>query len=137
MKAKAVKSSEGVELHVMGDVVRVILSTDDTGGGMTLVQQRSEPGAGIPPHVNTREDETFQVLEGEVEFDIGDHSLTAVPGTVVYVPRNLPHSFRVVGTGPALIQIAMVPGGLERMIKEIIALPKPVLKSVEVICERY
>jgi quercetin dioxygenase-like cupin family protein len=118
-----VKVEVGRRLNVMGDVLRVILSHDDTGGSMTLVQQRSLPGAGIPLHVDAREDEIFQVLEGQVEFQVGEKTTAAEPGTVVYAPKHLPHSFRVVGSESALIQIAMVPGGLERMIEEIMRLP--------------
>jgi len=138
MNAKTVTLQEGAKLNVMGDVVRVILGSEDTGGSLTLVQQRSLPGAGIPLHINTREDEIFQVLEGQVEFQVGAGTITAEPGTVVYVTRHLPHSFRVVGSAPALIQIMMMPGGLEKMIEEIIGLPKPPDgQKIEAICERY
>lgn len=138
MNAKTVKVGDGDKLKVMGDSVRVILRSEDTGGQLTLVQQRSSPGVGIPLHVNTREDEIFQVLEGQVEFHVGDQKLIAEAGTVVYAPKNLPHCFRVVGTASALIQITMMPGGLEKMIEEIIRLPMPPdREKVGAICERY
>lgn len=138
MSAKTVTAEEGTQLDVMGDAVRIILRSEDTGGRLTLVQQRSRPGAGIPLHINTREDEVFQVLEGRVEFQVGEQKLTAEPGTVVHVPKHLPHSFRIVGTGVALIQILMLPGGLEKMVEEIIQLPKPPDEQrIAAICENY
>jgi quercetin dioxygenase-like cupin family protein len=117
MKSTIVRSNEGTRFDLMGDEVRVILGSEQTGGGLTLVQQRSAPGAGVPLHVNTKEDETFQVLEGSVEFQVGAETVIAEAGTVVHVQRNLHHSFRIVGADPALIQIMMVPGGLEKMVE--------------------
>jgi quercetin dioxygenase-like cupin family protein len=138
MSAKTVTAEDGTRLDLMGDAVRIILRSEDTGGSLTLVQQRSPPGAGIPLHINTREDEVFQVLEGRVQFQVGEQTLTAEPGTVVHVPKNLPHSFRIVGTDAALLQIMMLPGGLEKMIEEIIQLPKPPDgQKIAAICERF
>jgi quercetin dioxygenase-like cupin family protein len=138
MNAKTIRLEEGEKLNLMGDAVRIILRAEDTGGTLTLVQQRSSPGAGIPLHVNTREDEIFQVLEGQVEFHVGDQTLVAENGTVVYAPRHVPHSFRVVGTAPALLQITMTPGGLEKMVEEIVKLTMPPdPQKIGAICERY
>ena len=138
MSARVVRNGEGVEWNVMGDVVRVILSQDETGGGMSLAQQSVKPGSGIPLHVNTREDEVFQVLEGELEFQIGDGTVVAEPGTTIYAPRHTPHGFRAAGSTPALLQITMIPGGLEKMVEEISRLPMPPnAAEVGAICERY
>jgi quercetin dioxygenase-like cupin family protein len=138
MSAKIVTAEEGTRLNLMGDAVRIILRSEETGGSLSLVQQRSLPGAGIPLHINTREDEVFQVLEGRVEFQVGEETITAETGTVVHVPKNLPHSFLIVGADAAVLQIMMLPGGLEKRIEEIIQLPKPPEgASVAAICERY
>ena len=138
LSAKTVTAEEGTRLELMGDAVRIILRCEDTGGSLSLVQQRSLPGAGIPLHINTREDEVFQVLEGRVEFHVGEQTITAERGTVVHVPKDLPHSFRIVGTDAALLQIMMLPGGLEKMVEEIVELPKPPERQkIAAICERY
>ena len=122
----------------MGDVVRVILTEDDTGGSVSLAQQFVKPGSGIPLHVNTREDEVFQVLEGQLEFQIGNETVAAEPGTVIYAPKHLPHGFHAVGSAPALLQITVIPGGLEKMAQEISRLPMPPdMGKVGAICERY
>ena len=138
MNPKIVTSDEGTRWNFMGDAVRIILRCEDTGGSFTLVQQRSAPGAGVPPHVHSREDETFQIIEGKVEFQIGDRTVIAEAGTAVYAPKDLPHGFRVIGDEPALMQILMVPGGLEKMFEEIVHLPPPLdPASVEGICRRH
>lgn len=143
VSAKIVAQDQGDHLTLMGDEVRVILRSEDTGGQLTLVQQRSSPGAGVPLHINTREDEVFQVLEGQVEFHVGDQTITAEAGTTVYVPRKVSHSFRVVGSVPALIQITMTPGGLEKMVEEIIQVVSastttpPDRQKIEAICDKF
>jgi len=118
--------------------VRFILTSADTDGSLALMQQRSAPGAGIPLHVHTREDEIFQVLEGQVEFVVEGRTLLAEAGTVVYAHKNLPHSFRVVGTKPALFQVLAIPGGLEKMLDEIMRLPAPPDPGkIAGVCEQY
>jgi quercetin dioxygenase-like cupin family protein len=138
MRAKTVTTEQGTKLEVMGDAIRFILTSEDTDGRMTMAQQRSLPGAGIPLHVHAKEDEIFQVLEGQVQFQVGDQTTIAESGTVVFAPKQLPHGFRVVGETPALIQITMMPGGLDKMMEEIVRLPAPLdPRKVEAICERY
>jgi mannose-6-phosphate isomerase-like protein (cupin superfamily) len=135
---KNITNKEGRIFNLLGDAVRVILSCDDTAGCMTLIEQRSQPGTGIPLHVHANEDEIFQILEGEIEFKIGDKTVVANPGTVVYAPKNLPHSFRVSGTQPAHFQVTAIPGGLEKMFDEITQLPfPPEPQKLRAACEKY
>ena len=46
-------------------------------------------------HVHTREDEVFLVLDGDVCFDVDGERRAAGPGTTAYMPRGVPHSFRI------------------------------------------
>ncbi len=52
-------------------------------------------GFSPPRHVHTREDEVFLVLDGDVCFDVDGERRAAGPGTTVYMPRGVPHSFRI------------------------------------------
>jgi quercetin dioxygenase-like cupin family protein len=52
------------------------------------------PGGGPPPHTHSGEDETFYLLEGEIEFLLGEARITAGPGDFVNVPRGTVHCFR-------------------------------------------
>jgi hypothetical protein len=49
----------------------------------------------VPLHAHTQEDEVWYVLEGEIAFTVGDETKLAGPGTFLYVPRNVPHTFQV------------------------------------------
>ncbi|GAC1410422.1 MAG: hypothetical protein NVSMB64_19540 [Candidatus Velthaea sp.] len=73
------------------------------------------PGGGPPPHIHTREDETYVVVRGDFRFWHGNHVVDARPGTVIYMPRNETHYFRNVGNTRGEAVLTIIPAGLERM----------------------
>ena len=93
----------------------------------------------IPPHVHTKEDEIFKVLEGELEVTVGDSTTILKAGDLAFAPKNIPHSWKVVGDKPCKTILSAFPSGIELMFEEIGALPpgKPDFTKVTAICERY
>jgi quercetin dioxygenase-like cupin family protein len=65
----------------------------------------------------------FHVLEGEMEFTVADKSVIATAGTTVFLPRDVPHEFKVVGEVPAKALVTVVPAGIEDMFQELSELP--------------
>jgi quercetin dioxygenase-like cupin family protein len=59
--ARLVPAAVGTPLTVLGDQL-LKLTGQDTNDQFALIEQVNEPGAGLPPHLHTREDETFFVL---------------------------------------------------------------------------
>ena len=57
------------------------------------------------------------VLEGQIRFRVGDDEFVAGPGTWVWQPRGVAHTFRVESEGARALVI-FTPGGLERMFEE-------------------
>ena len=84
-----------------------------------VLEEMTPPQGGPPPHVNHREDEVFCVLEGELQFMVGDRSVTATAGSVLHVPHGIPHTFKNVGTTPSRMLIFVTPGGLEKFFEEV------------------
>ena len=78
------------------------------------------PQGGPPPHLHTREDETFHVLEGELEFVVGERTLSTSAGSVVYAPRGVLHGFRNVGTTHSRMAVIITPAGLESRAGEVL-----------------
>jgi mannose-6-phosphate isomerase-like protein (cupin superfamily) len=76
------------------------------------------PGGGPPPHIHTREDETFYLLEGEIEFLLGEQLIVAGPGDFVNVPRGTVHRFQNTGTESARLVLTFTPAGIERWFEE-------------------
>jgi mannose-6-phosphate isomerase-like protein (cupin superfamily) len=88
---------------------------------ITAAEARS--GWPAPGHVHTREDESWYVIEGELEFQVGDREATAGPGTLVYAPRNVPHRYHV-SKAPARYLLFFTPGGIEPLFAEVAELQK-------------
>ena len=85
---------EGDAFSAVGDVYRNLALGRQTGGVYTLHEIRVSPNNGPPAHIHSREDESFFVLEGELDFQIGDEKITAQPGTFIQGPRGIAHSFK-------------------------------------------
>ena len=60
-----------------------------------------EPGAGAPLHLHPDVDEVLIVLEGTLDFRLGDERRTVGAGHTVSIPAGTPHSFTVLGPGEA------------------------------------
>ena len=56
---------------------RFLATGEDTDGKYSLWDAIVTPGGGLPPHVHSREEEGFYVLEGEITFTIGGKRLVA------------------------------------------------------------
>lgn len=100
-----------------GSLMTVKARAEDTGGALGLVEGSFYEGFGPPLHVHRREDEGFYVLEGEIRFRRGDDEFVAGPGSLVWGPRGVPHTFKVQPGGARALVIVM-PGGFERMFEE-------------------
>src|SRR5262245_1324420 len=66
-----------------------------------------------PLHIHRAEDEAFWVLEGHLTVRCGDEEFAAGPGAFVYMPRGVPHTFRLEGGTPARLLLLLTPGGGE------------------------
>jgi mannose-6-phosphate isomerase-like protein (cupin superfamily) len=66
----------------------------DSGGAFAAGFLRAEPMSGPPLHMHTREDEWFYVLKGELTVQVGDRRFTCAPGTSVFAPRDVPHTWQ-------------------------------------------
>jgi quercetin dioxygenase-like cupin family protein len=117
-----IPSGEGKTVNVIGNAITIRLHGRDTGGVLSVVESVDQPGGGPPPHIHHREDETFQVLEGEYEFTCGGKTFTARKGATIFAPRGVPHSYRYVGHTPGRLMAILTPAGFERFFEEVGAL---------------
>ena len=99
-------------LWVLGELVTYKISSQRTGGAYSLFEAATHPGAGPPPHIQHREDESFYVLEGEFEFLSGEETLRVGVGSLLYVPKGTLHAHKNVGEGVGRMLMSQTPGGL-------------------------
>jgi quercetin dioxygenase-like cupin family protein len=87
-----------------------LIPAEATGGKLSVFQATMPEGFSPPRHIHTREDEVFLVLEGEAWFDVDGERRLVGPGASVYMPRGVPHTFRVKSPSARMLGI-MTPGG--------------------------
>ena len=112
------RRGEGRVVAVVGDVYRFLATGEDTNGKYALWEALVPPGGGPPPHVHSREEEGFYILEGEITFTIGGQRLVAGAGMFTNMPVGTPHSFKNESSKPAKMLISVAPAGLEKMFFE-------------------
>ena len=111
---------QGRTIAVVGDVYRFLATGDDTNGKYALWEALVPPGGGPPPHVHSREEEGFYVLEGEITFTVNGERVVAMAGTFANMPVGTPHSFKNESAKPARMLISVAPAGLEKMFFEVV-----------------
>jgi len=112
-------AGEGRTVAVVGDVYRFLATGDETDGRYALWEAIVSPGGGPPPHVHSREEEGFYILEGEITFQIGGERRVATAGMFANMPVGTPHSFKNETARPARMLISVAPAGLENMFFEV------------------
>jgi quercetin dioxygenase-like cupin family protein len=86
---------------------------------LSLLETTFDPGSGVDPHFHRGHSDSFYVLEGELEFHLGDEVYTATPGSYVLAPPNVVHHFRNTGAVPARVLNLHTPGGFARYRQEL------------------
>ena len=101
-----------------GDHYTFLVTGEESGGAYFAMEALVPPGGGPPPHIHREEDETFYLLEGHIEFRLGEETITAGPGDFVNIPRGTVHSFHNAGAETARMVLTFTPAGIERFFEE-------------------
>jgi len=109
----------GKDVNILGIPMLIRLKGSDTQGIISAVESHDVPGGGPPPHIHHREDETFQILEGEYEFTVGGESFVVKKGATIFAPRGIPHTYRYLGQTPGRLMCIITPAGFEGFFEEI------------------
>jgi quercetin dioxygenase-like cupin family protein len=126
-----------------GDHYTFLVTGEESGGAYFAMEALVPPGGGPPPHIHTREDETFYLLDGEVEFLLGEKIVIAGPGDFVSVPRGHVHRFQNTGSATARVVLTFTPAGIENWFLETldpapnVVRPEDVPDNVDEVAARY
>ena len=114
----ATASGDGERLWIVGDTMTLRATGEATGGSLVLLENVTAPGGGPPPHVHTREDEFWYVLDGTFEIRIGDEVHALGPGGFAFARRGIVHNFRNTADTPSRILVGFTPAGMEGFFRE-------------------
>jgi quercetin dioxygenase-like cupin family protein len=128
--AYAVSNSIERTRHYMGGCWTFLVRSKDSHGRFALIEVTFRKGLEPPRHTHTKENETYYILDGELEFTAGEETYLLKAGDCIHLPENIAHHFKLQSnTVKALINIC--PGGLDDMFWELgkpaekIGLPPP------------
>lgn len=117
-----VPGNGGQAVSILGIPMVIRIRGRDTGGVVSVVESHDVPGGGPPPHIHHREDETFQVLEGEYAFSVGGKTHVVKAGDTLFAPRGVPHGYRYAGKTPGRLMCVITPSGFEGFFEDVGAL---------------
>lgn len=95
------RSDEGDAYHWLGTLSLTKVMGSDTAGGLDLVDHRMPAGYAPPRHLHREADEVFYLIDGTLEVTCGADSWHVEPGSVVFLPRDVPHGFVAGSDRPA------------------------------------
>jgi len=110
-------AAEGRVFSAVGDVYRLLAGGEQTGGAYALFEARVGPGGGPPPHLHTREEESFFILAGSVTVWVADRKVDAGVGAFVQIPRGTVHAFKNETLMEARMLILTSPSGFDRFME--------------------
>ncbi len=112
-------NAEGqTHIGLAGDTYTILLTGKDTAGRYCLIDMYIPPGGGPPPHRHNFE-ESFTVLEGEIEATFRGERSTVRAGQAINIPANAPHQFRNESSQPARLLCICSPAGQEEYFVEV------------------
>ncbi|MBW7456408.1 quercetin 2,3-dioxygenase [Paenibacillus sepulcri] len=100
------------------DINSILVSGEDTNGEFCVVHCSVNENDGPPLHVHRDEDESFYVLDGELEMTLGNETLLVKSGDYVFAPRGIPHTFKV-RSKKAHFLVTAYPAGFDSFVKEL------------------
>ena len=98
------------------NLMSFLVGSEETGGNFSLLEVSARPGSEPPYHIHEREDETFYLLEGRVGVMLDGVVHELVPGDSIFLPRGIPHTFRIRSEYSRSLAI-ITPSGFEGFFK--------------------
>jgi quercetin dioxygenase-like cupin family protein len=99
-------------LNILGAEMLAKLTNDDTDGTVAIFQQTVSSMSGPPLHRDSREDEWFYVLVGQITTQVDGQQTILRAGGSAFAPRGTAHTFQNFGPATAWMLVIVTPGPL-------------------------
>ncbi|WP_353533079.1 cupin domain-containing protein [Cognatishimia sp. WU-CL00825] len=116
-----VPAGGGTNYEWSADHTFVKVSSADTGGHYTLMEDNLEANFKLGLHLHCYHAETFYILEGSVDFYIDGDWMTAALGTCLHVPPGVEHAC-IISEGCDAARMLMIyqPSGFDQYLEELV-----------------
>ena len=105
-------------IGLVGATYTITVAGKDTNGRFCVIDMHVPPGGGPPPHRHEFE-ETFILLDGEVQVSFRGQKSTLRAGDTVNVPSNAPHHFHNASSKPVRMICICSPAGNDEFFLEV------------------
>ncbi len=105
-------------IGLVGDTYTITVSGNDTAGRFCVIDMHIPPGGGPPPHRHDFE-ETFILVEGEMQATFRGQKSIVRAGDTINIPANAPHQFHNVSSNPTRLLCICSPAGQENFFIEV------------------
>jgi mannose-6-phosphate isomerase-like protein (cupin superfamily) len=105
-------------IGLVGDTYTITVAGKDTNGRFCVIDMHVPPGGGPPPHRHEFE-ETFILLDGEMQMTFRGQQSTLRAGDTVNVPSNAPHQFHNASSTPVRMICICSPAGNDKFFLEV------------------
>jgi mannose-6-phosphate isomerase-like protein (cupin superfamily) len=117
-------SREGHAIAAIGLGITVKTDGKSTRDAYSMFEYTVPPETdGPPPHLHTREDESFICLAGKMDVSLGGEEFTIGHGDFLFLPRDVVHAFRNPYAEETRVVSVVSPAGLERYYQALAELP--------------
>ena len=111
------KTDSANQLWFLDSLVTIRVATSEGPDGLSVLEHRMPYGSSPPFHLHRTEDELFHILEGEYRLKVQDQEQRVGPGTIVLVPKDVPHTYRVESAQGGCCLTVTVRGDFERFVR--------------------
>lgn len=120
MSGKAIirRAGEGKSIKLAGHPMAFLVTGNDTRH-TSMFEWTIPVGFSTGLHVHRVQEETFYVLEGECDWQVGNERVRATPGTYLFLPPGVPHNIGNASNRVARVLITVSPPGHERYFEEL------------------
>lgn len=115
-KPKTLTAGEGDTHPLLTHTIVWKATATDTNGHYALFEMSDQFGGGAPVHSHPWE-ETFYILEGEIEILLGNRREVFGAGAMVHIPANAVHAFQICSPSARALGI-VAPGNAEAFYRE-------------------
>ena len=109
---------EGKQVRLAGQPMAFLVTAESTRY-TSMFEWTIPVGFSTGMHVHRVQEETYYVLEGECDWQVGDQRVRATPGAYLFLPPGVPHN--IGNTSGKLVRVLLTvsPPGHERYFEEI------------------